>query len=739
MFLNKEFLFIKQLDIMDCGATCLRMLAKYFGRSFSADRLRIISDTTREGTSLLGLAEAAEQLGFRTLAVKISAEKLQADAPLPCLLHWRQNHFVVLYKISQSFFTKKKTYHIADPGHGLVALSEIDFLQAWIGESATATTEEGIALLVEPTESFFAQENEPENKEYGFRRILHYLWQHQRLLWQLCFGLLAASAIQLALPFFTQSMVDTGVRQNDLDFVYLVLFAQLALFIGRSMIEVVQTWIFLHIGMRVNISLVSDFFIKLMRLPISFFDVKVTGDILQRVHDNQRVEQLLTSGSVQAIFSVFTLLIFGAILALYDLQIFGVFAVGTLLYALWVSIFLKKRKDFDYRQFSRASDEQTKIIELINGMQEIKLHNAEQQKRWGWERLRVALFKTHLSALTLEQVQSTGANFINEFKNIFITFLAAKLVIDGKITLGMMLSISYIIGQLNSPVQALMNFILTLQTVKISLERLAEIHTKEDEETDIENKLQEINTQQPIVLSELSFAYPGTKAKVLDGIQLSIPPGRVTAIVGASGSGKTTLLKLLLRFYEPQEGSISLGATPLTAIAHKAWRAACGTVMQDGFIFNDSIAKNIAVGDEMPDTNQVRAAAGIACIQDFIEELPLHYNTKIGQDGAGLSGGQRQRMLIARAVYKNPSILFFDEATSSLDANNEKQIMENLDGFLKGKTAVVIAHRLSTVKNADKIIVLDRGKIIEEGNHESLTAARGAYYELVKNQLELGN
>jgi ATP-binding cassette subfamily B protein len=728
------------------------MVAKHYGKSFTSERLRQLTATTREGASLLGIAEAAELMGFRTLAVKVSVEKLLEDAPMPCILHWNQNHFVVLYATDstnfhgfQSFFKgkewlrTKQHFHISDPAHGLVTLTQTEFISQWIGNNATDKTEEGIALLLEPTEQFHNQENEHEKKDYGFARIGSYVWLHKKLLWQLCFGLLAASTIQLALPFFTQSMVDTGVRQNDLQFVYLVLFAQLALFIGRSLIEVIQTWIFLHIGMRVNISLVSDFFIKLMRLPISFFDVKVTGDILQRIHDNQRVEQLLTSGTIQAIFSVFTLVVFGGILALYDWRIFTVFSLGTGLYAIWVSIFLKKRKDYDYKQFSRASDEQTKIIELINGMQEIKLHNAEQQKRWGWERLRIALFKTHLKSLTLEQFQSTGANFINEFKNIFITFLAAKLVIDGKITLGMMLSISYITGQLNSPVQALMSFVLSLQTAKISLERLAEIHTKDDEESIQDEKLQEFETNQNIVLDNISFAYPGSKEEVIKELSMTIPAYKTTAIVGASGSGKTTLLKLLLRFYEPKSGLISLGATPLANLAHRAWRNVCGTVMQDGFIFNDSIAHNIAVGDEQPNAARVRNAARIACIQDFIEELPLLYNTKIGQDGNGISGGQRQRILIARAVYKNPSIVFFDEATSSLDANNEKQIMQNLDEFLKGKTAVVIAHRLSTVKNADKIVVLDKGKIIEEGTHETLTAKRGAYYELVKNQLELGN
>ncbi len=727
-----KFFFYKQPDEMDCGPTCLRMVAKHYGKSISLQQIRQLSSTTREGSSLLGLSEAAEKIGFRTMGVKVSYEKILEDAPLPCIAHWNQNHFVVIYKI------KKDSVYIADPAHGLLKYKKEDFLKSWKSD-----VNEGILLLLEPTPEFYSENNSnsiKESKPKGFSFLFKYLFRYKKLLIQLIIGLLAGSLLQLVFPFLTQSIVDIGVQNNDVKFIYLILFAQLMLFVGRTTIEIIRSWILMHISSRINISLVSDFFVKLMKLPIAFFDTKMTGDIMQRINDHHRIENFLTSTSLNVLFSFVNLIVFSLVLAYYNLTIFSVFIGGSLLYFLWILFFLKRRADLDFMRFQQNSQNQSKVMELITGMQEIKLHNAERQKRWQWENIQVRLFKINIKGLVLEQTQNAGSNLINELKNIFITFLSAKLVIDGQITLGMMLSISYIIGQLNSPIMQLVAFTQSLQDAKLSLERLSEIHIKENEESSTNETSSEIEKDAPIGLKNVSFQYTGMIGDmVLNNLDLIIPANKITAIVGTSGSGKTTLMKLLLKFYDPIKGEIKVAHQNLNAISPKAWRDKCGVVMQEGYIFSDTIANNIAVGVEHIDKEKLRNAVTIANIKEHIESLPLGYNTKIGMEGIGLSTGQKQRILIARAVYKNPDYLFFDEATSALDANNEKVIMNNLDQFFKGKTVVVIAHRLSTVKNADQIVVLDKGKIIELGNHAELTTKKGSYYDLVKNQLELGN
>jgi ATP-binding cassette subfamily B protein len=724
--------FYKQPDHMDCGATCLRMVTKHYEKSISLQQIRELSSTTREGSSLLGLSEAAEKIGFRTMGVKVSYEKLLEDAPLPCIAHWNQSHFVVIYKI------KKDSVYIADPAHGLLKYNKVDFLKLWKSD-----VNEGILLLLEPTPEFYSENNSDgikESKPKGFLFLFKYLFRYKKLLIQLIIGLLAGSLLQLVFPFLTQSIVDIGVQNNDVKFIYLILFAQLMLFAGKTTIEIIRSWILMHISSRINISLVSDFFVKLMKLPISFFDVKMTGDIMQRINDHHRIENFLTSTSLNVLFSFVNLIVFSFVLAYYNLTIFSVFIGGSLLYFLWILFFLKRRADLDFKRFQQNAQNQSKVMELITGMQEIKLHNAERQKRWQWENIQVRLFKINIKGLVLEQTQNAGSNLINELKNIFITFLSAKLVIDGQITLGMMLSISYIIGQLNSPIMQLVAFTQSLQDAKLSLERLSEIHIKENEESSTNETSSEIEKDAPIGLKNVSFQYTGMIGDmVLNNLDLIIPANKITAIVGTSGSGKTTLMKLLLKFYDPIKGEIKVAHQNLNAISPKAWRDKCGVVMQEGYIFSDTIANNIAVGVEHIDKEKLRNAVTIANIKEHIESLPLGYNTKIGMEGIGLSTGQKQRILIARAVYKNPDYLFFDEATSALDANNEKVIMNNLDQFFKGKTVVVIAHRLSTVKNADQIVVLDKGKIIELGNHAELTTKKGSYYDLVKNQLELGN
>ena len=742
--MRKIFPHYKQPDGKDCGPTCLIIIAKHYGKIVNIQTVRTLSETTREGSNLLNLSDAAERIGFKTLGVKLNAIKLQ-EAPLPCILHWNSNHYVVLYKI------RKKTFFISDPAFGLLEYTEDDFLKRWIGNNANDTTEEGIALLLEPTPKLYQSIfDKKEEKAFGFGLLFQYIFPYKPFIIQLIIGLLAGSLLQLIFPFLTQSIVDVGIQNQNINFIYLILFAQLFLFVGKTALELIRSWILLHLSARINISLISDFFIKLMNLPISFFDVRMTGDIMQRINDHHRIERILTTSSLNVLFSLINMFIMGGVLAYYNLTIFAVFFAGSIFYFLWVTLFLKRRVELDYKRFAEVSQEQSKVIELINGMQEIKLHNAEKQKRWSWEYIQARHFKVSMKGLVLEQTQNVGSNFINELKNIIIIFLSAKLVIDGQITLGMMLAITSIVGSLNGPILQLIDFIREAQDAKISLARLSEIHEKEDETQQAAAQAHEIPNNGAIVIKDLSFRYIGSDILVLENLNLTIPAHKITAVVGTSGSGKTTLMKLLLKFYEPNSGTIHLAtkeediasyvaSTDLKNIAQKTWRSHVGTVMQEGYIFNDTIANNIAIGVDIIDKNRLVYAADVANIKEFIQEYPLGFNTKIGMEGVGMSTGQKQRLLIARAVYKNPEMLFFDEATSALDANNEKEIMQKLDVFFKNKTVVVIAHRLSTVINAYQIVVLEKGKIVEIGNHQELVKLKGSYYELVRNQLQLGS
>ena len=717
---------------MDCGPACLKMIAAFYKKNFSLDYLRKKCYITKEGVSFLGLSEAADSVGFRTLGVKIPFDMLEKKVTLPCIVHWRQRHFIVVYKI-----VKDKIW-IADPATGLITYSRGEFEKNW-ATTLTDGKQTGLALVIEPAPALYDTEDQPE-KAGGFRFLLKYFRLYRKYFGQLLLGLLIGSFIQLIIPFLTQSIIDVGINNNDIGFIYLILFAQLALVLGRMSVEFIRGWLLLHIGSRVNVAIVSGFLQKLMALPVAFFDTKLTGDIFQRIEDNNRIEEFLTSASLSILFSFVNLLVFGIVLGIFSFKIFGLFLAGTALYILWVSLFMKSRAKLDNIRFKEMSASNSKLINIINGMQEIKLTQSELSKRWDWENHQASLFGLKVKGLGLIQYQSAGATLINEVMNILITIVAAAAVIKGNMTLGMMLAVQFIIGQMNVPVNQIIGFFRMSQDAKMSLDRLAEVHKMEDEESDSENKVQRLPDNKTIQISDLSFQYEGPRSPyALKNATLQIEANKITAIVGVSGSGKTTLLKLLLRFYQPVSGNISVGGTELSNISLKLWREKVGAVMQDGFLFPDTIAGNIAPGIERTDETRLIQAAETANIRGFIETLPLGYNTKIGANGHGLSEGQKQRLLIARIIYKNPEIVIFDEATNSLDANTEKAIVENLSGFFKEKTVIIVAHRLSTVKNADKIVVLDAGQIIETGNHGSLIEKRGAYYNLVKNQLELGN
>ncbi len=717
---------------MDCGAACLRMIAQFYGRTYSSATMREISGVSREGVSLFNIAEAAEKIGFRTIAIKTTWEKLVEEKPVPFIAHWRMNHFVVVYKI-----TDKKIY-IADPAIGLTEYTKNEFIQRWISTSGMGENY-GIALLFESTPEFYKLENEVKST-LGFRMLVKHLFQYKKLLSQLILGLLIGSLLQLIFPFLTQAVVDIGIRSADINFIYIILSAQLMLFFSQTTVEFIRNWVLLHINTRINISLLIDFLTKLMKLPISFFESKMIGDILQRIDDQQRIQSFLTGPALNILFSLLNFIVFSVVIVLYNIKIFFIFLIGSAFYITWVLYFLRYRKKLDYKRFEIVSKNQSNIVELIEGMQEIKMNVCETQKRWEWEKIQARVFRVNIQSLKLAQFQQGGAVFINQLKNIFITIFSATAVVKGNITLGAMLAIQYMVGQLNGPIEQFIQFTQSIQDASISMERMNDIHHLVDEEPASEKKISKLPDVKDLSLMDVCFRYDKLNdIPVLDNITLSIPYGKITAIVGESGSGKTTLLKLLMKFYTPTSGVIKLGDVDLFDISNKLWRGQCGVVMQDNYIFSDNIARNIAVGEEVPDNEKLLHAVKVANIQSYIESLPLGFNTRIGSENSGISQGQRQRILIARAVYKNPGFIFFDEATNSLDANNEMIIMQNLSEFFVGKTVLITAHRLSTVKNADQIIVIHKGKIIEKGSHQELIRQRGKYFTLIKNQLELGN
>ena len=794
-----EFPNYRQMDQMDCGPTCLRIVARHFGKHFSAQTLRERAQISRDGVSLLGLSEAGETLGLKNVGLRLSLKRLIEQRPLPCIIHWGQNHFVVLYKIEKHFSilgrsglkgvfggrtskndfrhledfemttrhlpetkgdTARYSFYISDPAKGLLVYNEQEFAQKWCATN-NGEAGEGVALLLEPTKKFYDDDDERQ-KGIQLSQLFKYLWVYKKLILQLVLGMLTGSLLSLMLPFLTQAVVDIGIGVQDLNFINIILIAQMVLVCSTSAVDFLRSWILLHISTRLNLTILSEFLSKLMRLPISFFDVKRFGDVMQRIGDHQRIEAFLTGQALNALFSVFNLVVFSLLLAYYHILIFQVAMTFSVAYVIWIIAYMRIRRKQDAKRFDVASQNQGQIVQLIQGMQDIKLTGAEILKRWEWEHTQARLFRWNVKNLSLTQIQQAGAVFINQSKNILITYLAAKSVLEGGLTIGEMMSIQFILGQFNSPIEQMVGFLQSWQDAQLSLERLNEVHSLDDEDVNTQQREGNWLTDHDILLRDVTFSYPGAgNEPVLKNLNIRFPVGKTTAIVGTSGSGKTTLLKLLLRFYTPQIGSIMLAPSeklfdskhlhnqshlsmsfksrdlPISHISHKSWRKKCGVVMQEGYIFSDTVARNIAVGDEFIDQIRLYQATSLANISEFVETLPYGYHTKIGMEGVGISQGQRQRILIARSIYKSPELILFDEATNALDANNEAAITRNLETFFKGRTVIIVAHRLSTVKNADQIIVLEKGELVETGSHSQLVAARGKYFELVSNQLEL--
>lgn len=726
-----------QLDAMDCGPTCLRMIAKHYGKSYSLQYLRKNSFITREGVSLLGISEAAEHIGMRTLSCKITMNQLSEEIILPCILHWNQSHFVVCYKVKGK--GEKRTFYIADPEIGKLRYHIGDLKRHWISTKLEGE-DVGVAMEITPGPDFANYEDEKEAGKIGLTRYLKYILPYKKQLGMMLTGSLAVMALSYITPFLSQSTIDIGIKNRDLQFILLILIAQLIISVSQIAIGFIQSWISLHMNTRINISLISDYLMKLTHMPLHFFDTKHMGDILQRIGDHSRIKSFLMGDSINIIFSLGTFLVFGTILGIYNWMILVTFLIGNGLYILWILLFMPYRRELDHRRFAASAKLQNNMVQFIQGMQEIKLNNTEKQRRWEWERIQATLYRISIKGLRIGQIQSAGSIFFSSTTSIFISYLAARMVVTGEITLGMMMALSFIIGQVSGPIGSFIAFAHSYQDAKISLERLNEINNQDDEEKDIDSKLNYLPDNKDISVENLTFSYSGAERNyALQDVSLHIPENKVTAIVGASGSGKTTLIKLLQGFYQPLRGAINVGNTPLNQINPHFWRSITGSVMQESYIFSDTIANNIAVGTDEIDKDRLRQAVEVANIKDFINQLPLNYSTKIGMEGNGISQGQRQRILIARAVYKNPEYIFLDEATNSLDAHNENIIMENLHEFYRGRTVVIVAHRLSSVKDADNIIVLDHGKIVEQGSHQELVDKKGHYYTLIKNQLELGN
>lgn len=730
--MNKKFPYFKQLDQMDCAPSCLYMISRFYGQTRSIQDLRKFSYTGKEGASLLSISEAAERIGFRTLNARVIFENLIDDLPLPLIAYWQQKHFIIVYRVNKSHV------YVADPAFGLIKYTHSEFIKGWSVDNLTKNEITGLVLILEPTKLFYENDIEIGQKQKGLGSFFVYIKPYKKFIFQIIIGLIINTILSFIFPFLTQSIVDVGINNRNISFINIILIAQLTLFFSQSLVGGIRSWLFLHMGTRISITLLSDFIIKMMRLPMTFFDNKRMGDILQRIRDNGRIQTFLTSSLINTVFGALNFIVFSIVLFFYSFAVLSIFLIGSLFYFGWILLFQKKRKEMDYKTFDQMSNSQSNLIQLIEGAQEIKQQNCETQKRWQWERIQAKQFRLSISILKINQVQQMGSFIIDQVKNIMITYFTAKAVISGEMTLGMMMSVQYILGQLNGPLSQAITFVHDYQDAKISLERLEDIQNNVDEEAIDSSGIKPNLLNRDIVLKNVTFFYDSSRyQKAVSGINCRIEHGKTTAIVGMSGSGKTTILKLLLKFYIATSGEIRVGEHNLTNINPKFWRKKCGAVLQDGYIFSDTIARNIAVSDDTPDDDRLLEAIRLSNLDDYVSNLPLGYNTKIGENGQGLSQGQKQRMLLARAFYNKPDFLFFDEATNSLDSKNETNIMANIYEAFQGKTIVIVAHRLSTVKNADQIIVMEKGEILETGTHDQLISNQKLYYSLVKDQLSL--
>ena len=722
---------IRQLDAMDCGPACLAYISKIYDKKYSLQYLREICYISKRGVTLLGILEAGKAIGFEVFSTKVDLDTIINKVKLyPCIIHWEQNHFVVLNKIVKT--KKSKLYfYLMDPRSGFIKLNEKQFRNGWLGNN-----DKGIVAFFEPKDEFLNISIEKQ-KKINYEELLYSLHPYKKKFVLLIFLVFASSLITLVFPFFTKELIDNGISQKNLNLISLILLAQLSLFLGSMIINVIRNWLTLYIGTYVSINLISDFITKLVKLPMKNFDNHMIGDLNQRIIDNERIERLITSESITTFFSIFSFLVFFVVLAYFNIITLVIYFALTLIGLLWSIYWINKKKILDFYEFQLKSKNQESIFEIFSGIRDIKLFQLENFKLTKWQSVQNELLSLNIKILKIDQIQTFGYQFINQLKNIIVTYFVAILVLKGKMSLGTLLSISYIIGEMNSPIAQLVSFIKKLQEAKLSFTRLSEISTQLPEENNFNKQLNTKNNE-GIVINNLSFSYENIQSSiVLNNINITIPNSKVTAIVGHSGSGKTTLMKILLRFYEPTKGNIYFNGDDILTISPNDLRKHIGTVLQDGFIFSETIERNVVTNSEEADLEKLNNALKIACIFDFVNSLPQKHNTIIGSLGNNLSTGQKQRILIARAIYKNPNYLFLDEATSALDSKTEKIIHNNLIEFYKNKTVLIIAHRLSTVKNADNIIVLDSGKVVESGNHKELIEKKGAYYDLINNQLEL--
>ncbi|MBZ4190586.1 peptidase domain-containing ABC transporter [Niabella beijingensis] len=723
----------RQLDMMDCGPACLKMIAKYYGKYYSLQYLRDKCGISKEGVSFLGLSHAAEGLGLRSLSLKCTIDELIIKVPLPVIVHWDNSHFIVVYKTNP----RTTGIYVADPAKGYIRYSKEEFSKKWIKK---AEKDKGVLMAMEPQADFYQRRgDERSERKKTFENFLGYFRPYKKSFINLFVVMLVVTALQGLLPFISKAVIDVGIQTHDIDFINIVLIANIAIYVSILLSNMARDWILLHVTARVNIALISDYLIKLMLLPITFFENKMTGDILQRAQDHERIRSFIMNNSINMIFSTLTFIAFGIILLFYNTTIFYIFLAGSVLYVVWVMGFMRLRKKLDWEYFELVSKNQSYWVETISGIQDIKINNYEKPKRWKWEDIQARLYKVNVRSLNINNLQNTGAQFIDNTKNLAITFFCATAVIKGNMTFGVMISTQFMIGMLNGPVVQFIQFLLSYQFAKISFLRLNEIHQLKDEHEEVGTNPINLPENKSLSISNVSFQYTPQSPVVLKNVRLHIPEGKVTAIVGDSGSGKSTLLKLILRLYKPSFGEILIGNMNVNNVSLKQWRDKCGAVMQDGKIFNDTILNNIVLDDEKVDYVKLKKALDTANIAAEIEKLPLGYQTKMGEQGRGLSGGQKQRILIARALYKDPDYLFFDEATNSLDTLNEQKIVAALDNVFKDKTVVVVAHRLSTIRKADQIIVMQDGLIVEMGNHESLMQRKGRYFQLVQSQLDLSS